>query len=82
MQDCLLLLLALAVLAKELSRPASLALLMMALPLPYFLLQWGRPFSGIFVLIAASAPALAMWSAFKHRRVQENAPDPTLVLAD
>jgi hypothetical protein len=81
-QDCLLLLLALAVLAKDLPRPASLALTMMALPLPYFFLQWGRPFSGIFVLMAASAPVLAAWSALKANRAQQSIPHPSLVPAD
>ena len=82
MQDCLLLLLALAVLAKELPKPASLALLLVALPLPYFFLQWGRPFSGIFVVMAASAPALAAWDALGWRRQPESVRHPSLVRAD
>ena len=79
MQDCLLLLLALAVLAKELPRSASMTLLLVALPLPYFFLQWGRPFSGIFVLIAASVPALAAWDAFTRSRSAKTLVHPTLV---
>jgi hypothetical protein len=71
MQDCLLLLLALAVLAKELPRAASMALLLVALPLPYFFLQSGRPFSGLFVLMAASVPALAAWDAFRRSRSED-----------
>jgi hypothetical protein len=55
---------------------------MMALPLPYFFLQWGRPFSGIFVLMAASAPVLAAWSALKANRAQQSIPHPSLVPAD
>ena len=81
MQDCLLLLLGLAILAKELPGAASMALLLVALPLPYFFLQWGRPFSGIFVLMTASVPALAAWDAFKKSRILETA-DPALVAAD
>lgn len=67
MQDCLFLLFALAVLAKDLPRLASLAHVVAILPLPYFLLQWGPPFSAAFVMLAACGPALAVWDALGGR---------------
>jgi hypothetical protein len=66
-QDCLVLLFALAMLSQDLPRPAALAMVLVVLPLPYFLLQWGPPYSALFVVLVASAPLLTVWDGLKRR---------------